>query len=128
MTPDAYLGSRIIDRYMSPQAKRYKHFHALPNNDRDVERARPTGPETSGSEKTVTLRPEDISLGGQTMPVLDSIPDVQMTNAPGSNLIESDAIVIFVSFDPVLRGSVLTAIRYPFLGSRNIGNASTSAE
>ncbi|KAK4443566.1 hypothetical protein QBC34DRAFT_416950 [Podospora aff. communis PSN243] len=89
-------GSRLIDRYMMPQARRYKHFHGVTKKAAPEPRPKPGRLESSDSTTTVVLgsqdfppTPEEVraklfSKGRKTPAVSE------MTRA------ESDAIVIFM--------------------------------
>jgi len=104
---------------MTPQAKRYKHFHGFPDKEQDAPRPTTTHHASFESRDTVTLGPDDINLAGQTLPMPDKPLFSQRTNGPGSDLTESDSIVIFVSFERLQRqGNVFSPppLQLPVLG------------
>ncbi len=87
-------GSRLVDRYMMPQARRYKHSHGKANKTQPESKPKP---HRTDSASTVVLGPQDLS----------PTPN-ETRNNPGSKVgkaslvtevtkMESDAIVIFVS-------------------------------
>ena len=90
-------GSRLIDRYMMPQAKRYKHSHGKANKTQPEPKPRPHRMGSTDSATTVVLGPQD----------LDPTPDETRKNlgskvgkaslGPEVTKSESDALAIFVS-------------------------------
>ena len=111
-------GSRLIDRYMMPQARRYKHFHGTANKSQPEPRPRASRLGSAESAATVVL-------GSQGFP---STPEDtgdkprskgNKMSAPESTRPESDAIVIFVSRTTLLLPKptdLLTPHQMPILG------------
>ncbi len=89
-------GSRLVDRYMIPQAKRYKHSHGKANKTQPEPKPRPHRMGSTDSATTVVLGPEDF------LSTPDGIRNNQWSKVGKTSLVpeaktESDAIVIFVS-------------------------------
>jgi len=90
-------GSRLIDRYMMPQARRYKHFHGAAAKKAAPEpRPKPNRFGSTDSTATVVLGSEDFP------PTPDEIRAKQASfrksrAVPEPTRTECDAIVIFVS-------------------------------
>lgn len=91
-------GSKLIDRYMMPQARRYKHFHGVAAKKAPPEpRPKPDRFGSAESAATVVLGFDDFPptaeevRAKQTKAKASKAPAVEVTRA------ESDAIVIFVS-------------------------------
>jgi hypothetical protein len=85
-----HQGLRTIDRYMTPQARSYNHFHGFAASEQPAD-----GPEaaqhTSPSRRaSVTIRPDNTAAAGN-----EPVPGIADPLA-SPNSKESDAIVIFL--------------------------------
>jgi hypothetical protein len=86
-------GSRVIDRYMMPQARRYKHFYGKVRQTQLEPRPRVNRVGSTDSAATVVLGSQDFPL------TPEETRDKPGSKAAASEFtrMESDAIVIFVS-------------------------------
>ncbi|KAK4655420.1 hypothetical protein QC762_302370 [Podospora pseudocomata] len=82
-----HQGSPVIDRYMMPQAKRYKHSYGLPEKTQSTERPNAVR-RGSSSESGITL-----TLGPGDVAAVDKLGSSQSSVSESK---ESDAIVIFL--------------------------------
>ncbi|KAK1759815.1 hypothetical protein QBC47DRAFT_291905 [Echria macrotheca] len=83
-------GKQIIDRYMTPQAKRYVHSHGFTDENEPTEKPATLRHERSSETgKTITLQPSDVAASGNT-------PVSPIPNSPYPGGKESNAIVIFL--------------------------------
>ncbi|KAK4096981.1 hypothetical protein N658DRAFT_500971 [Parathielavia hyrcaniae] len=89
-------GSRIIDRYMMPQARRYKHFHGSINTPQPEPRPRATRFGSTDSAATVVLGSRDLPPTlGEVRGKKETRTTVKDT-APEFTRTEADAVAIFM--------------------------------
>lgn len=123
MSGQRHEGSRLIDRYMMPQAKRYKNYHSVPRKPEPKPRAVRYG--SADSANTVVLGPQEgiPVAAGETGNKMR--PAANKTPLPSQEAMrtEADAIVIFVSISPFsLAGRVILCtylqpvLQMPMLG------------
>ena len=90
-------GSRLIDRYMMPQAKRYKNFHGNPIKTQPEPRPRTTRFGSTDSARTVVLGSEDFPPTPNEAQKKLGSKAAKIPLVPEFTGVESDALVIFVS-------------------------------
>ncbi len=87
-------GSRLIDRYLMPQARRYKYFHGQPISSQADAGPRMSWTGGSGIAQAAFLAPHD----GADHPQRNPGPKSGKTgSAPESTMAEAEGVVIFVS-------------------------------
>ncbi|KAK1752823.1 hypothetical protein QBC47DRAFT_305315 [Echria macrotheca] len=84
-------GSRLIDRYMMPQARRYKNFHGIINKQPPVPRPKPDRFGSTDSSATVVLGSQDFPPTPEEILTRPSLK-ARMMSAPEQGRVESDAI------------------------------------
>lgn len=90
-------GSRLIDRYMLPQVRRYKHFHRKANRSQPEPRPRTDRLGSTDSAATLVLGPHDSAHTSEETRGKGGSKGNKVPSAPDFTTTEADAIVIFVS-------------------------------
>ncbi|KAK5658125.1 hypothetical protein OQA88_2681 [Cercophora sp. LCS_1] len=88
-------GSRLIDRYMMPQARRYKHFHTVAYKPPPEPRPKPSRFSSTDSGTTVVLGSHDFPPTKEEVRA-KLFKAMKTPSVPETMRVESDAIVLFM--------------------------------
>ncbi|KAG7294401.1 hypothetical protein NEMBOFW57_004472 [Staphylotrichum longicolle] len=112
-------GSRLIDRYMLPQVRRYKHFHRKAKKSQPEPRPRTDRLGSTDSAATLVLGPHDSAHTSEETRGKGASKGTKVPSAPDFTTTEADAIVIFVSRATLVLWKatcLLTPYQMPILG------------